>query len=138
MKAALVILVLAGLLIAVPQEVGASSDEALQFVKQFIAEHPIAMFSKSYCPYCARAKQAFKALGPDAEPAVVELDGREDGYAIQDALGELVGRRSVPQVFIDGFHIGGSDDTVDAYQSGKLAKLVAKATGKAASAFNTK
>lgn len=33
----------------------------------------------------------------------------EDGYAIQDALGELVGRRSVPQVFIDGFHLGGSD-----------------------------
>lgn len=35
--------------------------------------------------YCARAKQAFKALGPDAEPKVVELDGRGEDSLHQQA-----------------------------------------------------
>lgn len=33
----------------------------------------------------------------------------DDGWSIQDALSEIVGRRTVPQVFINGKHIGGSD-----------------------------
>lgn len=33
----------------------------------------------------------------------------DDGSIIQDALSEIVGRRTVPQVFINGKHIGGSD-----------------------------
>lgn len=33
----------------------------------------------------------------------------EDGHNIQDAMSEIVGRRTVPQVFINGKHIGGSD-----------------------------
>lgn len=33
----------------------------------------------------------------------------EDGSEIQDALSEMVGRRTVPQVFIQGKHLGGSD-----------------------------
>ncbi|GJU67995.1 RNA-directed DNA polymerase, eukaryota [Tanacetum coccineum] len=50
--------------------------------------------------------------------------GKEDGSKIQDALSEVVGRRTVPQVFINGKHLGGSDDTIEAYQSGELAKLL--------------
>lgn len=34
----------------------------------------------------------------------------------------------MPQVFIDGKHIGGSDDTVEAYESGELAKLLGVAS----------
>jgi glutaredoxin 3 len=48
----------------------------------------------------------------------------EDGWEIQDALSDMVGRRTVPQVFVHGKHLGGSDDTVEAYESGKLAKLL--------------
>ena len=55
---------------------------------------------------------------------MVELDERIDGRDIQDALSELVGRRTVPQVFVKGTYIGGSDDTVEAYESGELAKLL--------------
>ncbi|KAI5020895.1 hypothetical protein ZWY2020_054305 [Hordeum vulgare] len=49
---------------------------------------------------------------------------QEDGGEIQDALSDMVGRRTVPQVFIRGKHLGGSHDTVDAYESGELAKLL--------------
>nr|DAD40059.1 TPA_asm: hypothetical protein HUJ06_014382 [Nelumbo nucifera] len=48
----------------------------------------------------------------------------DDGQDIQDALKEIIGRRTVPQVFINGKHLGGSDDTVEAYESGKLAELL--------------
>ncbi|KAF3537963.1 hypothetical protein F2Q69_00019091, partial [Brassica cretica] len=76
--------------------------------------------------YCRRAKSVFSEL--DQVPHVVELDEREDGLNVQSALGEIVGRRTVPQVFINGKHIGGSDDTVEAHESGELAKLLGVST----------
>ena len=98
------------------------SASAASFVKNTISSHKIVIFSKSYCPYCRRAKSVFKEL--NQVPHVVELDERDDGWRIQDALSQKIGRRTVPQVFIDGKHIGGSDDTVEAYQGGELAKLL--------------
>ncbi|KAE8056736.1 hypothetical protein FH972_013481 [Carpinus fangiana] len=103
--------------------VSSSTPEAASaFVKKTISSHKIVIFSKSYCPYCRRAKNVFKELKQVAH--VVELDQREDGSNIQDALSDIVGRRTVPQVFINEKHIGGSDDTVEAYESGELAKLL--------------
>ncbi|PKU69083.1 glutaredoxin-C8 [Dendrobium catenatum] len=103
-----------------PVVFGAAGKEA--FVKKTVAAHNIVIFSKSYCPYCRRAKAVFSEL--KKAPYVVELDQRDDGGEIQDALSTIVGRRTVPQVFINGKHLGGSDDTVEAYESGKLAKIL--------------
>ncbi|EXB37374.1 hypothetical protein L484_024302 [Morus notabilis] len=100
----------------------AAESKSTAFVKNTISSHKIVIFSKSYCPYCRRAKAVFEEL--KETPHVVELDHRDDGHNIQDALREIVGRRTVPQVFIKGDHIGGSDDTVEAYESGELAKLL--------------
>ncbi|EPS66469.1 hypothetical protein M569_08309, partial [Genlisea aurea] len=101
---------------------GISPERRVSRVKKTIKSHPIVIFSKSYCPYCKRAKQVFREL--KQEPYVIELDEKDDGAEIQQALSEIVGRRTVPQVFINGKHIGGSDDTVEAYESGELAKLL--------------
>ncbi|KAE9450356.1 hypothetical protein C3L33_17759, partial [Rhododendron williamsianum] len=57
--------------------------------------------------YSVRAKRIFNELHEQA--FIVELDLRDDGYKIQDVLLELVGRRTVPQVFVNGKHVGGSD-----------------------------
>ncbi|KAJ8628941.1 hypothetical protein MRB53_022264 [Persea americana] len=100
----------------------AASREHRAFVRKTISSHDIVVFSKSYCPYCKRAKSVFKELNKEAY--VIELDQRDDGSDIQDALREIIGRRTVPQVFIHGKHVGGSDDTVAAYESGELAKLL--------------
>ncbi|XP_059461019.1 glutaredoxin-C4-like [Corylus avellana] len=103
--------------------VSSSTPEAASaFVKKTISSYKIVIFSKSYCPYCRKAKNVFKEL--KQVPHVVELDQREDGSDIQDALSDIVGRRTVPQVFINEKHIGGSDDTIEAYESGELAKLL--------------
>uniref|UniRef100_A0A3Q7J0B0 Glutaredoxin domain-containing protein n=1 Tax=Solanum lycopersicum TaxID=4081 RepID=A0A3Q7J0B0_SOLLC len=112
----------------------AGGGDSSAFVKKTISSHSIVIFSKSYCPYCKKAKAVFREL--NQKPHVVELDEREllsklcffllldDGWNIQDAISEIVGRRTVPQVFINGKHIGGSDDTIEAYENGDLAKLL--------------
>ncbi|XP_061371162.1 glutaredoxin-C4 [Gastrolobium bilobum] len=100
----------------------ASASTAGEFVDKTISSHKIVIFSKTYCPYCQRAKAVFKELNQQTH--VVELDERDDGSKIQDILTNIVGRRTVPQVFINGKHLGGSDDTLEAYESGRLAKLL--------------
>ncbi|EYU20892.1 hypothetical protein ABFS82_11G023700 [Erythranthe guttata] len=122
--AAVIAFLFVGILLA--STVGAKPKSPSAFVKKTISSHSIVIFSKSYCPYCRRAKGVFKEL--NQVPYVVELDEREDGGEIQDALSKIVGRRTVPQVFINGKHLGGSDDTVEAYESGALAKLLGLAT----------
>ncbi|XP_074308934.1 glutaredoxin-C3 [Silene latifolia] len=93
------------------------------FVNNVIYSNRIAVFSKSYCPYSLRAKRVFKDF--HEKPFVVELDLRDDGSDIQNVLLELVGRRTVPQVFVNGKHIGGSDDLQSAVTSGQLQKYLA-------------
>ncbi|KAK9749672.1 hypothetical protein RND81_02G142500 [Saponaria officinalis] len=99
-----------------------ADNSASAFVNNVIYSHRIAVFSKSYCGYSLRAKRIFKDL--DEQPFVVELDLRDDGYEIQNVLLELVGRRTVPQVFVNGKHIGGSDDLKSAVTSGQLQKYL--------------
>ena len=81
------------------------------------------VFSKSYCPYCAKAKRVFSNYQLKSYK-VVELDERDDGDAIQDYLGSITGARSVPRVFIGGRCIGGGDDTARAESSGELRKML--------------
>ncbi|KAM7477874.1 hypothetical protein LguiA_026087 [Lonicera macranthoides] len=118
----LLVILMVGFVCVTSSETADSSSSSAAFVKKTVSSHSIVIFSKSYCPYCKRAKAVFSEL--KQVPYVVELDQRDDGWNIQDALGEIVGRRTVPQVFINGKHIGGSDDTVEAYESGELAKLL--------------
>lgn len=85
------------------------------------------VFSKTYCPFCTKAKTALRdVLGPRAEAAmtIVELDQRGDGAAIQGVMGPLTGATSVPRVFIGGKFIGGGDDTVALAKSGELKRLI--------------
>ncbi|GMH06513.1 hypothetical protein Nepgr_008353 [Nepenthes gracilis] len=100
----------------------AASNSVSAFVHNVIYSNRIAVFSKSYCGYSLRAKRIFSSL--HEQPFVVELDLRDDGSEIQDVLLDLVGRRTVPQVFVNGKHIGGSDDLHTAVISGKLQKIL--------------
>ncbi|OJD32073.1 glutaredoxin [Diplodia corticola] len=73
-----------------------------------IDDNAVAVFSKSYCPYCRATKSLLSEQG--AKYFAIELDQVDDGAAIQDALEELTGQRSVPNIFIDKKHIGGNSD----------------------------
>ncbi|KAI9724644.1 MAG: hypothetical protein M1828_003513 [Chrysothrix sp. TS-e1954] len=73
-----------------------------------IDENAVAVFSKSYCPYCKATKALLSEQG--AKAYIIELDQVDDGAAIQDALEEMTHQRSVPNVFIAKKHIGGNSE----------------------------
>eukprot|EP00282_Hemiselmis_andersenii_P026171 CAMPEP_0172011422 /NCGR_PEP_ID=MMETSP1041-20130122/8274_1 /TAXON_ID=464988 /ORGANISM="Hemiselmis andersenii, Strain CCMP439" /LENGTH=175 /DNA_ID=CAMNT_0012665887 /DNA_START=12 /DNA_END=537 /DNA_ORIENTATION=+ len=96
-----------------------------ELVDSAIKENKVMVFSKTWCPFCIKAKKALDSV--DAKYAVMELDERDDGGEIQDVFVELTGARSVPRVFIDGKFVGGGDDVVRLANSGELAKMVKEA-----------
>lgn len=64
----------------------------------------VSIFTKPGCPYCAAAKRMLKESGMAYEEIVT---GRDAGLR---SLRAITGRDTVPQVFIEGVHIGGSED----------------------------
>lgn len=60
----------------------------------------------------------------DINVVVHELDKLPEGGEMQDKLYHLTGQRTVPNVFVNGKHLGGNDDTQAAYRSGKLERLL--------------
>ncbi|KAF2183125.1 glutaredoxin [Zopfia rhizophila CBS 207.26] len=89
-------------------------------VQDIIDENPVAVFSKSYCPFCRAAKQLLSESG--AKFYSIELDQVDDGSAIQSTLGELTGQTTVPNIFIGQKHIGGNSDLQA--QKGQLPNLL--------------
>ncbi|CAA9958799.1 hypothetical protein CFE70_002312 [Pyrenophora teres f. teres 0-1] len=77
-------------------------------VQSIIDENAVAVFSKSYCPYCRQAKQLLTDKG--AKFYAIELDQVDDGSAMQSVLGDLTGQTTVPNIFIAQKHIGGNSD----------------------------
>lgn len=73
-----------------------------------IDDNAVAVFSKSYCPYCKAAKTLLSDTG--AKYYAIELDQVDDGSAIQGALAEMTGQSTVPSVWISKKHIGGNSD----------------------------
>ena len=65
-----------------------------QFVDQAIKSHKVVVFSKTYCPYCTKAKNVLgKYKLKDAK--IIELDDRDDSDVIQDYLAKITGARTV-------------------------------------------
>jgi len=76
--------------------------------EKIIDENAVAVFSKSFCPYCKATKATLDDLG--AKYFSIELDQVDDGAAIQAALKEINGQSSVPNIYIKKQHIGGNSD----------------------------
>jgi len=76
----------------------------------------VALFSKSYCPFCKKAKEALGAAG--IQPVVVELDLIENGPAIQKSLGGKTGKTTVPNVWLNGKFLGGSEEVLAGLENG--------------------
>ncbi|KAI8531681.1 hypothetical protein RHMOL_Rhmol11G0154800 [Rhododendron molle] len=80
---------------------------------------------KTYCGYCKQVKQLLSKQ--NATYKVVELDEENDGSEMQQALAELTGQGTVPNVFIGGKHIGGCDAVLQKHQRGELVPLLTEA-----------
>jgi glutaredoxin 3 len=95
------------------------------FVDEKIATHKVAVFSKSYCNFCHKARAALDSFKyKKNEFFWIEIDNRSDCQEIQDYLLKITGGRSVPRVFINGRFFGGGDETEAAYLDGSLEKTL--------------
>jgi glutaredoxin 3 len=83
----------------------------------------VEIYTQPWCPYCARAKNLLERKGV----AYTEIAAPNGTPARAEARSRSGGRTSVPQVFIDGRHIGGSDDLAALDRDGGLDPLLAAA-----------
>ena len=81
----------------------------------------VEIYSKMFCPYCVRAKRLLDEKGVDFEEYDITLGGPKRAEMIQRAHG----RTTVPQIFIDGVHVGGSDDLAALERQGRLDPMLA-------------
>lgn len=81
----------------------------------------VEIYTTPFCGYCARAKGLLEKKGA----AYDEMDVMEDA-AKRMEMRERSRRSTVPQIFINGQHIGGSDELAALEQAGKLDTLLAQ------------
>lgn len=82
----------------------------------------VEIYTKDWCGYCARAKRLLGEKGVDFEEYDITLGGPKRTEMIERAGGGA----TVPQIFIDGVHVGGSDDLAALEASGKLDAMLGR------------
>lgn len=80
----------------------------------------VEVYSSMFCPFCHRAKRLLQSKGV----AFTEIDVDMDADARRLMTERAGGRHTVPQIFIDDRHIGGSDDLAALDRDGKLDALL--------------
>lgn len=80
----------------------------------------IIIYTKDYCPHCTKAKKLLEIKKQQFQ----EIDITHDPETAVKMVEKAGGRRTVPQIFIDGKHIGGCDDLYALNDKGELDKLL--------------
>ena len=83
----------------------------------------VEIYVKTTCFYCVRAQQLFESKGVKYTPYVIDYGGLQRQEMIQRANG----RTTVPQIFINGQHVGGCDDLFALERAGRLDQLLTAA-----------
>ncbi len=81
----------------------------------------VEIYTTKICPYCVRAKNLLNAKDVD----FTEIDLTGDDAGREALLKKSNGMRTVPQIFINGQHIGGCDNLYELEDKGELDKLLA-------------
>jgi glutaredoxin 3 len=81
----------------------------------------IEIYTQPFCGFCARAVRLLTEKGAP----FTEIDAPHGSTERQAAISRAGGRTTMPQIFIDGVHIGGCDDLVALNRSGRLDPMLA-------------
>ena len=81
----------------------------------------VEIYTKATCPYCLRAKSLLQRKGVELHEIGVDFGGERR----QEMIERAGGRMTVPQIFINGKHVGGCDDLFELDSTGKLDELLA-------------
>jgi len=82
----------------------------------------VIVYTTPFCGYCSAAKRLLAQKGAE----FTEIDVFSDTELRRDMMERAGGRRTVPQIFIDGRHVGGFDDLSALDASGELDRLLAQ------------
>jgi glutaredoxin 3 len=82
----------------------------------------IIVYSGPNCPYCERAKALLRKKGVGFE----EFNVRTDPAKLEEMMKKSGGKKTIPQIFVNDQHIGGSDDLYALDAAGKLDGLLAQ------------
>jgi len=77
------------------------------------------MYTTAICPYCVRAKYLLERKGVSFEE--IRIDHNQE---IMQEMMRRSNRHTVPQIFIDDYHVGGYDDLASLEMSGRLDDLL--------------
>ena len=80
----------------------------------------ITIYTTTTCPYCVRAKALL-----DRKGATYQEISTEDTSIREEMIQKAGGRKTVPQIFIGDFHVGGCDDLYELEKQGKLDQRLA-------------
>ncbi len=80
----------------------------------------VEIYTQDWCPYCSRAKALFDKKGV----AYREIEAPNGSAARAESIERSGGITTVPQIFIDGQHIGGCDDLMALERAGKVDPLL--------------
>ena len=81
----------------------------------------VEIYTTPICPYCVRAKALLSKKGVSYK----EIDVGGDPALRESMIKRAGGKRTVPQIFIDGHHVGGSDDLYALERRGELDQILA-------------
>lgn len=79
----------------------------------------VVIYSTRICPYCVRAKNFFTKKDIEYTEIMIDSD-----ISLMREMMEKTGRKSVPQIFIGDYHVGGFDDLIEHDMDGKLEALL--------------
>lgn len=82
----------------------------------------VNIYTKFACPFCVRARMLLKRKGVEFEEFDITLGGAKR----EEMLERAPGARTVPQIFIGDFHVGGSDELHALEREGKLDALLGR------------
>ncbi|MDA3870604.1 MAG: glutaredoxin 3, partial [Gammaproteobacteria bacterium] len=84
-----------------------------------MAQPEITIYSSKFCGFCVAAERLFKSK--DIEYKLIKVD--EDPSQFEHMI-EITGRRTVPQIYIGEYHVGGFDELTAINQTGELKALL--------------
>ena len=102
--------------------------EAKEFIHKTVTENPVVLFMKGtaqfpQCGFSGRAVQVLKACGVKNLTTVNVLDDQD----VREGVKQYANWPTIPQLYVKGEFVGGSDILTEMYQSGELQELLKKA-----------
>ena len=88
--------------------------------------HQVVVWAKSWCPYCRASRDLFRTASQleNVDVVIHDIDELPNEEALQKKLLELTGQSTVPNIFVNGKHLGGNSDLQKAFRTGQLERLL--------------